>query len=146
MDRFYSIILLIILAAAGVLRIGQYMQSHGTVSFGDTKVKVEIATTPDDMAKGLSNRKSLGENDGMLFVFSEPGTPAFWMKDMEFSLDIIWIQNDTVVDIASNLPPLAGDYVSTYAPRVPANYVLEVNAGFTAKHRIKIGDKVDVKI
>ena len=146
MDRFYSIILLIILAAAGVLRIGQYMQSHGTVSFGDAKVKVEIVTTPDDMAKGLSNRKSLAENSGMLFVFSEPGQPAFWMKDMEFSLDIIWIQNDTIVDIAPNLPPLAGDYVSTYAPRAPANYVLEVNAGFAAKHGIKIGDKVDVKI
>lgn len=128
------------------MRLGQYMQVHGTVSFLDVKVKVEIADNAAEMQKGLSNRESLGKNKGMLFVFAEPGQAAFWMKDMEFPLDIIWIQNDKIVDIAPNLPPLAGEYVSTYQPRVPANYVLEVNAGFAKEHGIKIGDKVDIKI
>jgi hypothetical protein len=145
MSKLYSIIFIIILAAAGVMRIGQYMQAHGKVEIGGVTVKVEIASDPAEMAKGLSGRESLGENRGMLFVFAEPDQTAFWMKDMKFPLDIIWIQGDEIVDIAANLPPLAGDYVSTYSPRVPANYVLEVNAGFTAEHGVKVGDKVKIK-
>ncbi len=146
MNRFYATIFIIVLASAGILRVGQYMQSHGSVVIDDVKIKVEIADDAAEMAQGLSDRKSLGENHGMLFVFDKPGTPAFWMKDMNFPLDIIWIQGDTIVDIAPNLPPLAGDFVSTYSPRVPANYVLEVNAGFAEKHGIKIGDEVDLRI
>lgn len=146
MDRFYSIIFVIIIAAAGILRVGQFMQSHGSVVVGDVKVKVEIADEPLEMQQGLSNRESLGKNHGMLFVFAEPGQPAFWMKDMKFPIDIIWIQGEKIVDIAPNLPPLAGDYVSTYEPRVPANYVLEVNAGFAEEHGVKIGDEVDIRI
>jgi len=146
MERFYSVIFIIVLAAAGFLKVGQYAQEHGSVIIDDVKVKVEIADEPIEMSKGLSNRKNLDENHGMLFVFSTPGQPAFWMKDMEFSIDIIWIKDDTVVDIAPNLPVVAAEFLSTYSPKEPANYVLEVNAGFAAEHGIKIGDKADIKI
>lgn len=144
MNKLYSIIFILILAAAGVMRVGQYMQSHGKVEIGGKTVKVEIANDPAEMQKGLSGRESLEDGRGMLFVFGEQGQTAFWMKDMKFPLDIIWIQDETIVDIAANLPPLAGDYVSTYSPRVPANYVLEVNAGFAAEHGIKEGDQVKI--
>lgn len=145
MEKVYSVIFIIILAAAGVMRVGQYMQSHGEVLIGGTEVKVEIVDDPGEMAKGLSGRESLEEDRGMLFVFAAPDQTAFWMKDMNFSLDIIWIKGDEIIDIAANLPPLAGDYVATYQPRVPADYVLEVNAGFTAERGVKIGDKVNIK-
>ncbi len=146
MERFYSIVFIIILAMAGVMRFNQYMQAHGEVEIGGETIKVEIANDPAEMVKGLSGRDILDENRGMLFVYAEPGQTAFWMKDMKFPLDIIWIENGEIVDIAANLPPLAGDYVSTYEPRVPASYVLEVNAGFAAEHGVKIGDKIDIKI
>ncbi|MFA5128720.1 MAG: DUF192 domain-containing protein [Patescibacteria group bacterium] len=146
MERFYSVIFIVILAAAGFLKVGQYVEEHGSVIIDDVKVKVEIADEPMEMAKGLSNRKSLDKNHGMLFIFATPGQPAFWMKDMNFSIDIIWIKNNVVVDIAPNLPVTAAEFLSTYTPREPANYVLEVNAGFAAEHGIKIGDKVDIKI
>ncbi|MFZ5364365.1 MAG: DUF192 domain-containing protein [Patescibacteria group bacterium] len=146
MERFYSVIFIIIFAAAGFLKAGQYVEEHGSVIIDDVKVKVEIADEPLEMSKGLSNRKSLDKNHGMLFVFSTPGQPAFWMKDMEFSIDIIWIKDDTIVDIAPNLPVVAAEFLSTYSPREPANYVLEVNAGFAAEHGIKVGDRVEIKI
>lgn len=146
MERFYSVIFIIILAAAGFLKAGQYVADHGSVIIDDIKVKVEIADEPLEMAKGLSNRKSLDEDHGMLFVFAEPGQPAFWMKDMEFPIDIIWIKNDVVIDIAPNLPVVAAEFLSTYSPKEPANYVLEVNAGFAKENGIKVGDKVDIKI
>ncbi len=146
MERFYSVIFIVILAAAGFLKVGQYAEEHGSVIIDDVKVKVEIADEPTEMAKGLGSRKSLGENRGMLFVFAEPGQPAFWMKDMEFPIDIIWIQNDKIIDIAPNLPVVAAEFLSTYTPKEPANYVLEVNAGFAKEHGIKVGDKVDIKI
>lgn len=145
MERFYSVIFIIILAAAGMMRIGQYMQAHGKVEIGGATVKVEIVNDPAEMQKGLSGREKLGENRGMLFVFAELDQTAFWMKDMKFSLDIIWIQGDEIVDMAPDLPPLAGDLISTYEPRVPANYVLEVNAGFAQEHGVKVGDKVKIK-
>ncbi len=146
MERFYSVIFIIIFAAAGFLKAGQYVEEHGSVIIDDIKVKVEIADEPLEMSEGLSNRKSLDKNHGMLFVFSTPGQPAFWMKDMEFSIDIIWIKDDTIVDIAPNLPVVAAEFLSTYSPREPANYVLEVNAGFAAEHGIKVGDRVKIKI
>ena len=146
MERFYSVIFIIVLAAAGFLKAGQYAAEHGSVIIDDVKVKVEIADEASEMARGLSNRKSLDKNHGMIFVFVEPGQPAFWMKDMEFPIDIIWIKNDVVVDIAPNLPVVAAEFLSTYSPREPANYVLEVNAGFAKENGIKVGDKVDIKI
>lgn len=145
MARFYSVIFIIIIVLAGAVRIQQYLRSHGEIEIGGTTVKTEIVSDAADMQKGLSNRESLEKDKGMLFVFSEPGQTAFWMKDMKFPLDIIWIQDNEVVDIAANLPPLAGDYVATYSPRVPAKYALEVNAGFAAEHGVKIGDKVNIK-
>lgn len=145
MDKFYSIIFGIIIVAAIGLQISKYTQDHGKVTIGETKIKVEIADTLEEVQKGLSNRESLDENKGMLFVFVEPGKPAFWMKDMKFPIDIIWIQNDRVVDIAPNLPVVAGEFLSTYTPKEPANYVLEVNAGFAAEHGIKVGDRVEIQ-
>jgi uncharacterized membrane protein (UPF0127 family) len=145
MDKFYSIIFGIIVVAAIGLQVGKYTQDKGKVIIGETKIKVEIADTLEEIRNGLSNRESLDDDRGMLFVFAEPGEPAFWMKDMKFPIDIIWIQNDRVVDIAPNLPVVAGEFLSTYTPREPANYVLEVNAGFAAEHRIEVGDKVDIR-
>jgi len=145
MEKFYSIIFGIIVLAAVGLQVSKWTQDHGKVIIGDIKIKVEVADDPVEMQAGLSGRESLDENHGMLFVFAEPGQPAFWMKDMKFPIDIIWIQNDRVVDLAPNLPVVAAEFLSTYAPKEPANYVLEVNAGFVEEHGVKVGDRVDIK-
>ncbi|MCX6743404.1 MAG: DUF192 domain-containing protein, partial [Candidatus Parcubacteria bacterium] len=63
----------------------------GKVVIDGKSISVEVAKTPEQIVAGLSNRNNLGQNSGMLFVFSDKRYRFFWMKDMKFSLDIIWI-------------------------------------------------------
>ncbi len=117
------------------------------VRIGSESLVVEIASTPEAQALGLSGRAGLPLGTGMLFVFQNPSRAGFWMKDMKFSIDIIWIDGDRVVDIASRVsPPGADGNVPRYYPRLPASYVLEVPAGFVQDHQVKIGDEVDLGI
>ena len=83
----------------------------------------------------------------MLFIFDQKYQPSFWMFDMNFPLDIIWISDDVIVDIDRNVPipkPNTLDYqLPLYTPEKPINYVLEVNAGFCEKNSIEVGDSVE---
>lgn len=110
---------------------------------------VEMATTVTEQARGLSYRENLGENAGMLFMFSKPGIQSFWMKDMRFPLDMIWISgNGTVAGFAENVPaPAPGTALwnlPVYTSPNGVQQVLEVNAGSVARYNIKTGDKVTV--
>ena len=110
---------------------------------------VEMATTMVEQARGLSYRTSLASDTGMLFVFSSPGVQNFWMKDMHFPLDMIWIGADgTVAGYAQDVPaPAPGTALwnlPVYSSPGGVNEVLEVNAGTVAKYGIKVGDKVTV--
>src|SRR3989344_8905757 len=83
---------------------GQY-----EISVGRNKVFVEIMDTAAKRAKGLSGRSSLSENEGLLFVFEEKDImPAFWMKDMSFAIDIMWINDGVVIGISENALPEPG--------------------------------------
>jgi hypothetical protein len=114
------------------------------VKINDRVIIAEVVETMADQARGLSGRKSLGGDEGMLFVYSQKNRPTFWMKDMLFPIDIIWIADDKIVDIGENLPVPDGDNVATAQPKDEINYVLEVNAGFVQKNSIKIGDRVEL--
>ncbi len=101
----------------------------------------DVADTPETQAQGLSGRDSMDDGAGMLFVFQQPGLYAFWMKDMHFPLDFIWInENYQIIDITKNIPPES--YPQTYQPSSPAKYVIEVSAGWTDKHSVNLGDDV----
>ncbi len=105
------------------------------------KIAVELANTPAKRIQGLSGRNALGQNEGMFFVFEKPDYYAFWMRDMNFKIDIIWIdENKKIVDIVKNATPES--YPEKFSPQSPAQYVLEVNAGFADEHKINIGDLV----
>ena len=91
-------------------------------------------------------REKLDDNVGMLFVADYETTPVFWMKNMKFPLDLIFISKDKkVVDIKENFQPCIVDQCLTYVAASPAQYVLEVNAGFVDADRITVGDIVDFK-
>ncbi|MBI2099795.1 MAG: DUF192 domain-containing protein [Candidatus Vogelbacteria bacterium] len=110
-----------------------------SVVIGDTTIKLELARTPAEQTQGLSDRTSLDERAGMLFVFPADQIPAFWMKEMRFPIDIIWLNVDgQIVDITPNLAP--STFPQTFSPKIPIRYVLEVNAGFAGRHDLKIGD------
>ena len=113
------------------------------IYIGDKKIEVELAQTEVERYQGLSNRKTLDQNNGMLFVFDGYYIPTFVMRDMLFSIDIIWIKDDMVVGFEKNMPrsELDKDLIA-YQPKNFINYVLEVNAGFVEQNNIKIGDKV----
>ena len=118
--------------------------SMTTVTIGSTKIEVEIASTPAQRAQGLSGRALLQEGRGMLFVFALPNKEGFWMKDMHFSLDIIWVDSSgAIVTITDNISP--NTYPQSFYPSTPALYVLEVPAGFAKAHGIAVGDKVVVQ-
>ena len=104
---------------------------------GKARVKVEVRETEEGRQQGLSGRDSLGEDEGMLFVFEEPGYHKFWMKGMKFDLDFVWIDKDQVVEITERV---AAPTVLT--PKQPIDKVLEVNSGWVEKNGVKVGDKV----
>ncbi len=106
----------------------------------DTSLYVEIADTPEKRRQGLSGRSKMRDDQGMLFIFDNPASPGFWMKDMFFSIDMIWIDaNGFVVGITKNIPP--DSFPKTFEPPSPVLYVLEVNAGWADKNNISVGDK-----
>ncbi len=124
------------------LRSVQSTQEPPTIKVGDVFINVELAVTPHEHAQGLSGRTSLPENQGMLFMFDKPGQYSFWMKDMNFPIDIIWIdENYRIADITKNLSP--DTFPQSFQPSKPAQYVLEVTAGFADRNNINIGDAVD---
>jgi uncharacterized membrane protein (UPF0127 family) len=131
-----------VVVAAGVFGVwpsGDSSAEPSRVRINNTAVQVELADTPRERIQGLSGRQSLADNHGMLFIFPEPGTPNFHMKDMQFCIDIIWLdQHRTVVDITSTICP--DTYPNTYSPQQPAQYVLEVPAGFSSGQNISVGD------
>ncbi len=119
------------------------------VDIGGEIIFLEIADTDFARAKGLSERESLEENEGMLFLFSEKGRYGFWMKDVRFPIDIVWLDGDGVVWIEKNVPPEIGipDHrLSVYAPDNDADKVLEIRAGKADETGLKIGDHVTLNI
>jgi uncharacterized membrane protein (UPF0127 family) len=106
-------------------------------------VQAQIAASEEERAQGLMFRKTLEPEEGMLFVFDQQLRYSFWMKNMNFPLDLIWINQDkVVVDITRNAQPCV-EACESLVPAEAAKYVLEVNAGFALKHHIQTGDRMD---
>lgn len=106
-------------------------------------LQAEIAQTEAQREKGLSGRATLGMDKAMLFIYSEPTKPVFWMKDMRFPVDMIFIANSRIVDIAKEMtPPMPEQAWQTHSPPVPIEQVLEVNAGLSDRKGWKVGDAI----
>lgn len=109
------------------------------VFLGGKGIAVAVADTPALRNRGLSGRKELKENEGMLFNFPEPGLYGFWMKDMYFPIDVIWFDaNRQIIDVWENATP--DSFPQTYTPHSFAQFVLEVPAGFFSSHHLKVGN------
>ena len=99
-----------------------------------------------------AGRKSMADNQGMLFEFSPPSQPAFWMKQMNFNLDFIWIKNNKIIFITENVPaPVRINsqlriHLPLYYPPSTVDEVLEVNAGWAKKNNIAVGDEVKLAL
>lgn len=104
---------------------------------------VEIAATMTARNQGLSGRSSLAENSAMLFVFDRVGSYGFWMKDMNFPLDLLWFRGNTLVGITKNVQPEPGKTIvglKVYYPPETIDRVLEINAGLSDRYGFAAGD------
>lgn len=112
-------------------------------SLGNEKIKIEIeiADTEYKRQLGLMNRKSMEENEGMLFIFNEERLQSFWMLNTLISLDIMFVNKEKkIVTIHKNTTPLSQQ---GYPSSEPAIYVVEVVGGFCDKNNILPGDKIN---
>lgn len=111
---------------------------------------VEIAKTEKQLTRGLSGRDKLKADEGMLFVFTSPGHYGFWMKEMKFDLDLIWIKDKKIIGITAKVSAPVKDKglrikdneLPVYYPPSGVDLVLEVNAGWSERNGVKIGDEV----
>ncbi|MEK9175822.1 MAG: DUF192 domain-containing protein [Patescibacteria group bacterium] len=117
------------------------------VSVGNQTFKVKVAATDQQKQIGLSETKSLKQNQGMLFVFDNPDYYRFWMKNMNFPIDIIYIREEKVITVISNAKVQANlnDDLIIYSPKEKSDKVLEINAGLANKYAIKEGSVVKIQ-
>lgn len=144
--KFVLGVLITMVMTALILRTINFYTKNGTVEINHKVFKAEIVKDSWELEKGLGGRTSLAENRGMLFIFSKEDYYQFWMKGMNFSIDILWINQGRIVDIKEKAPVPVTNYLESYRPEAPAKYVLEIGAGLAEKYGIKVGDVVKLDI
>jgi len=124
-----------------------YHWDTAVVELKNKNLTVLVADTYARQYRGLGGRKSLKNYDGMLFLHGTSDKYGMVMRDMDFPIDIVWLDKGQVVDIAPNVPVENGTKeanLMVYKPRKPANAVLELKAGWTMENSLKIGDFLKV--
>jgi len=120
---------------------GSY-RTDKVVRVGSHEIDAQVVDTEAGLEQGLGGRRCMGSDQGMLFVFKEPGVYSFGMKGMKFPLDIIWLGDDkTVVWMEKDVSPSTYP-ASFFNENDPARYVLEVEAGTAKRLGLKIGSQV----
>ncbi len=143
--RFFGVCAVVLMVIIGVLWLRPDTKpavasdvSYTNIALGNTTIHADLATTDEAREQGLSGRPGLDDTQGMLFVFQNDMPHAFWMKDMLFSIDMLWLTADKhVVYIVPNASP--DSYPGTFLSKDPARFVLEVPAGWAARHGVTVG-------
>lgn len=136
--------LFIVIPILLLLKLTPNEAQYKTVKISDASVRAEIADTQLKRIEGLMSKKTLPDNEGMLFIFNNESRHGIWMMNTSFPIDIIWIDKDLkIIDIAEDAQPCKFN-CPVYMPDEKALYVLEVNSGFTKKNKLQIGDSIDI--
>ena len=116
---------ILILAAAGIALVAcgddqPRSTAERVVQVGEATVRADVADDAESRQRGLSGRESLDDGEGMLFLLAND-SPSFWMKDMRFAIDIVWIRDGRVVDVTADVPPPRDSNapLPTYSPTGP---------------------------
>ena len=138
------IVMAVVIVAAIGLRVKQYLDERrpvmADVTINGHVFHAEVANTPAKQELGLGQRDTLAPDAAMYFPMGGPQRWIFWMKDMRFPIDIIWISEGKVVDVTHDAPvPTPGQDLATYSPSDPADAVLEINAGLAGADGIVPG-------
>jgi uncharacterized membrane protein (UPF0127 family) len=133
------VVVILLVGAAAVFFVTR--QQPSGIKFGTGQLELQEVSSPEALEKGLSGRQSMPESAGLLFVFPKAGEHCFWMKDMHFPIDMIWLDaNKKVVTVKADVQP--DTYPQSFCPTQPARYVIEVNAGVAKKSRISEGSQL----
>lgn len=141
----FTILLTIILIIISINKINTNHVKPYIVIDGKS-FKVEIATTDAQKEKGLAKYKKIPDDFAMEFPFEKAGLYSFWMKDMKFSIDIIYVNKNKIVQIFQNVPyPKSGNWpLVIYKSNVLADTVFEINGGLSQKYNFKKGDNIKI--
>ena len=139
-----SVLSFVLMVAAGLVTAQSGPQKLPTITLnaGMHVITAELANTPDQRTIGLMFRKSMGPNEGMLFVFEEASEQCFWMKNTLIPLSIAFIADDGAI---VNIEHMAPQTLDGHCSAKPVRYVLEMNDGWFAKRGIKAGSKIGGK-
>ena len=140
-------IILGILSLVLVLIKVDYFLSSPSANINGHTFSLYLAKTANDQEVGLAKFNKIENNKGMLFIFPKADYYSFWMKNMKFPIDIIFINNTRIVDIFQNVPiQKNNNNLPTYTTGEKADKVLEINAGLSNAYKIKIGDAVNLNL
>ncbi len=112
---------------------------------GNATFSVDIANDDATRSKGLGEREPMLANQGMFFLFNSYDRYPFWMKGMKFPIDIIWINNNTIMGVEKNVAVSTNLIPKFYAPKQKINKVLEIMAGEFDNQKLKIGDTIQLQ-
>jgi len=154
LPRFLLLVLLVAPAFAAPPAVpadpsrGTALPTGGSVLLGGrVAVRVEVAVTEEEKARGLSGRPDLGPGAGMLFAYPAPGLRSMWMLGMRFPLDFLWIRDGRIVDLFERIPPpRPGEPPLTVTSPEPARYILELPAGFIRAHGLRRGEAAVLRL
>lgn len=135
----FILIPVLILLILGAFFYNLYKFSQPSAEIKNHKFQLVVAKSDKDKQVGLSKYNSLAQDKGMIFVFEKPGIYPFWMKDMKFPIDIIFISKDRIVTIHKNAPI---NNLTIYTSTENADKVLEINANLSDKYGFNVGDTV----
>jgi len=121
-------------------------EPEGWITIRGQRIALELAITAHEQRLGLGRRDELPWGQGMLFLYAEPRFHRFWMKDMRFDIDIVWIRAGRIVDISHGVRHVPGGTGDQVAPRELADRVLEVPAGYAAAQGWRPGQPVEVEL
>lgn len=137
--QFILVIGLIILVVFLTYNKTEYLK----IKIASITIKAEIANTPSERIKGLMEREKFPLNQGMIFIFDKKDRYPFWMHNTKIPLDMIWMNESSIVYIVENAQPCDSN-CGTYWPDENALYVLEVNAGIVKRDNLKTGDAFEI--
>ena len=143
MNLCFIILVIFMVSASGCVSQQKVVKENELCFENGKCISIEYAITPEQRGKGLMYRELLPENAGMLFVFPEETKPGFWMKNVKFPLDFVWIDKEKKIAGFEENVPTCADYCPSRSPKSNILYVLEVNSGFVSRNMLKIGEKTD---
>ena len=124
---------------------GQQLPTTAIAKISDATIQLEVARTSQQQAIGLMFREELADDRGMFFPFENERMARFWMKNVPISLDMIFLNGDRVVGIASDVPPCQAEPCPVYGPNALVNGVIELRGGRAEELTVEVGDTIEIQ-